>query len=209
MKVKKAFLLLNGEAPKNLPNLQGYDLVCAIDGAYNYFKKFEIEPDLVTGDFDSIENIPSKVEVINTPDQNFTDFDKALQILFKRGFTEVDVYGGSGKEHDHFLGNLSTALHWKSKIKITFFDNFSKYFFIEKKVVLNNVKGRIISLIPFPIAEGITTTGLTYALNNESLVFGTRVGTRNTAKNNIVEITFTSGELLVYIGNKKSYSSKD
>jgi len=203
MKAKKAFLLLNGEAPLQLPNLSKYQLVCAIDGAYNHFKNLGIEPDLVTGDFDSIENIPKTVEVINTPNQNFTDFDKALQIISKRGFTEVDVYGGSGKEHDHFLGNLSTALAWKKNLKITFFDKYSNYFFSDKKTKLSNIKGRIVSLIPFPKAEGIVTNGLLYPLKNETLTFGNRIGTRNVASAENVEINFNSGELLIYIGNKK------
>ena len=162
MKTKKAFVLLNGSEPSIFPNLSEYDIVCAIDGAYNHFETKNIIPDLVTGDFDSIQNIPSSVEIINTPDQNFTDFDKALMILKERGFVTIDVYGGSGKEHDHFLGNISTALQWKAILNITFFDDFGSYFFIKKNIKLTNLKGRNISLIPFPIAHEIITEGLLY-----------------------------------------------
>jgi thiamine pyrophosphokinase len=109
MKAKKAFILLNGAEPSKFPELSSYDIICAIDGAYNHFEKNNIIPDLVTGDFDSIQAIPTSVEVIKTPDQDYTDFDKALMILHERGYTNIDVYGGSGKEHDHFLGNISTA----------------------------------------------------------------------------------------------------
>ena len=77
MKTKKAFILLNGLKPTILPDLTKYDIVCAIDGAYNFFETKNITPDLVTGDFDSIKTIPTTVEVINTPDQNYTDFEKA------------------------------------------------------------------------------------------------------------------------------------
>ena len=202
MKTKKAFVLLNGAEPSIFPQLSAYDIVCAIDGAYNHFEKNNIVPDLVTGDFDSIHKIPTTVEVIKTPDQNFTDFDKALMILSERGYFNIDVYGGSGKEHDHFLGNISTALQWKTKLNITFFDDFGSYFFIEESIELTNLKGRNISLIPFPFAAEIITKGLQYPLKNENLTFGERIGTRNKISENTVEISYKSGSLLIYISNK-------
>ena len=202
MKLKKAFVLLNGSEPSIFPDLSQYDIVCAIDGAYNHFVSKNINPDLVMGDFDSIDTIPTTIEVLNTPDQNFTDFDKALMILSERGFINIDIYGGSGKEHDHFLGNISTALQWKSKLKITFFDDFGKYFFIEEVIKINAIKGRNISLIPFPIASEVSTEGLLYPLKNETLTFGKRIGTRNKASSNQIEISYKTGELLIYVSNK-------
>jgi thiamine pyrophosphokinase len=201
MKSKKAFILLNGSEPLTFPNLSKYDIVCAIDGAYNYFEANNIIPDLVTGDFDSIHNIPTTVEVIKTPNQEFTDFEKALQILKQRGYSHIDVYGGSGKEHDHFLGNISTALQWKLGLNISFFDDFGKYFFIEESIMITDVKGKNISLIPFPTASGIVTKGLKYPLENESLTFGSRIGTRNMASDDNVLISYENGDLLVYISH--------
>ncbi|UMB53731.1 thiamine diphosphokinase [Lutibacter sp. A64] len=201
MKTKKAFILLNGSQPLSLPDLTKYEIICAIDGAYNYFKANNLTPDLVTGDFDSIDTIPTSIEVIKTPNQDYTDFEKALQILKHREFTHIDVYGGSGKEHDHFLGNISTALQWKMGLSISFFDDFGKYFFIEDSILLTNVKEKNISLIPFPTATGIETKGLMYPLNKESLTFGERIGTRNKAIKDSVFISFEKGDLLVYISN--------
>ena len=202
MKTKKAFILLNGLEPAIFPNISEYDIVCAIDGAYNHLKKNNILPDLVTGDFDSILQIPDSVEVVHTPDQNHTDFSKALLLLKNRGYYQMDVYGGSGKEHDHFLGNISTALEWKNTLEITFYDDFGKYFFITNKYTATNVLNKTISLIPLSIAHGITTKGLLYPLKNESLFFGKRIGTRNKASENDIEISFESGDLLIYISNK-------
>jgi thiamine pyrophosphokinase len=201
MKTKKAFILLNGSEPKQFPDLSNYELVCAIDGAYNYFEAKNIIPDLVTGDFDSIYKVPDTIEVINTPNQEFTDFEKALQILKHRGFYTIDVYGGSGKEHDHFLGNISTALQWKIGLDLTFYDDFGKYFFIEDSFTGENLLNRNISLIPFPTASGIITKGLLYPLNHETLTFGERVGTRNKACENEVQISVEEGNLLVYISH--------
>jgi len=62
MKLKRAFVLLNRSEPSIFPDLSQYHIVCAIDGAYNYFESDNVVSDLVTG-----------------------DFEKALQILKYRG----------------------------------------------------------------------------------------------------------------------------
>lgn len=200
MHIKKAFILLNGTPPSDFPELKNYKIVCAVDGAYNHFVKLGINPDLVTGDFDSIEKIPTHIEVINTDDQDFADFHKTLVILLERGFTNIDVYGASGQEQDHFLGNISTALQWKDRLNLRFFDDYGSYVFIGKTFIKSDVKGKIVSLIPFPTATGIITKGLQYPLKNENLTFGQRIGTRNTATEDCIEITFNEGALLVYVG---------
>ena len=195
------FLLLNGEPPTNLPNISIYEVICATDGAYHFLEKNKIKPNFISGDFDSIENLPKDIEVIHTPNQNFTDFDKILQILFDKGFKNVDVFGASGKEQDHFLGNLHTAIQWKNKISLTFFDNHSRYFLADKNTEILNSVDKIISLVPFPEATNIVTKGLQYSLQDEKLTFGQRIGTRNKAIKNKVEISFKTGEMFIFINH--------
>lgn len=201
MNNQNAFLLLNGEPPLELPDLSNYSIVCATDGAYGFFEKNNKTPDFISGDFDSVKKLPDNIEVIHTPNQNFTDFDKALQILFKRGYKTVDVYGASGQEQDHFLGNLHTAILWKDKIKLNFYDNYSSYFLADKQTVINDCNGKTISLMPFPEANNITTKGLQYPLNNEDLSFAARIGTRNAAVENEVVIDFEYGDMFIFIKN--------
>lgn len=201
MKEKKVFLLLNGEKPNKLPDFSAYDLICATDGAYHYLEKHHIIPDFISGDFDSLSKLPNDVEAINTPNQDFTDFDKILQILFEKGFYQIDIYGASGAAQDHFLGNLSTAIQWKKKLKLTFFDNHSRYFLADKRTEITDCKNKIVSLIPFPNAKNITTKGLQYQLQKEDLTFGQRIGTRNKAIDNKITITFESGELFIFVNH--------
>ena len=201
MKKDKVFLLLNGDKPKQLPNLDKYKLICATDGAYKYLEQNNVSPHFVTGDFDSLTNFPKDIEFIETPDQDFTDFDKILQILFDKGFYHIDVYGASGAEQDHFLGNLHTAIQWQHKLKLTFFDNYSTYYLADKLTSIKNCKEKIVSLIPFPEAKLITTQGLEYPLEKENLTFGERIGTRNKAVKNEVSISFTEGNLFIFINH--------
>ncbi|QVY67578.1 thiamine diphosphokinase [Polaribacter sp. Q13] len=201
MKKGNVFLLLNGKPPKTLPDLDKYEIICATDGAYKYLKENNIKPNFISGDFDSLENLPKDIEVIHTPNQDFTDFDKILQILFDKGFKNIDIYGGSGQEQDHFLGNLHTTIQWKNKLQLTFFDDYSRYFLADKSTKITNCNDKIVSLVPFPKAINITTEGLQYPLKKEDLSFGERIGTRNKATNNQIKINFESGELFIFINH--------
>ena len=91
MNTPNVFLLLNGEKPTNLPDISKYELICATDGAYEYLKENQIQPHFISGDFDSLATLPKDIETIHTPDQNLTDFDKILQILFDRNFKNIHV----------------------------------------------------------------------------------------------------------------------
>lgn len=209
--MKKALLFINGEPPKKFPNLSDYELIACTDGAFHYLRElnFPLEKlDFISGDFDSHINdeeiLQSKVhgfEIIETPDQNKTDFHKALELILKKGFENIDVYGGSGGEQDHFLGNLSVAFAFKDKANLRFFDEYSSYYFIPKNFSISDVKGKMISLMPFPIAKNIETKGLKWPLNREDLILGERIGTRNIAENKDVTIKYNQGDLLIFVGN--------
>ena len=198
----KKILFLNGEAPKKelINNISDYSEILCADGALNYLESLSIKPDRVFGDFDSAMNLDRKdVEYITTKDQDFTDFDKILKILDSEVCKEIDVYGASGKEQDHFIGNLTVANKWKKRFKIIFFDNYHRYFFPDRKWVAKNVKNKMISIIPFPYAEGIRSFGLKYELNNDSLDIEERIGTRNLAEKDYVELTFEKGNIIIFL----------
>lgn len=199
----KVVLFLNGEKPNKIPDLSIYDQVFCIDGAYAYLKELNIVPNVISGDFDSInlESIPNEIQLIHTPDQNYTDFDKALNIITNFNHKNVDIFGASGQQQDHFLGNLTVASKYKSRLNLVFIDNYSSYRFIPNNYTLNNVFGKTISLFPFPSAYGITTKGLEYPLTNESLELTKRIGTRNKAIANEISINYTSGELILFVIN--------
>mgnify|MGYP002651645764 FL=1 len=210
--MKKALLFINGDSPKTIPNFSGYDLIACTDGAFHYLKqlKFPLDKlDFISGDFDS-HKIEEEIiqqaqnhqfEIIETPDQNKTDFHKALELILEKSFENIDVYGGSGGEQDHFLGNLSVAFAFKDKVNLRFFDEYSSYYFIPKNFSISDVKGRMISLMPFPIAKNIETKGLKWPLNREDLILGERIGTRNIAENKDVTIKYNQGDLLIFVGN--------
>ena len=206
----KALLFIHGVPPKELPDVRGYELIACTDGAYLYLKDkgFDLDKlDFISGDFDSHPEVYKTFKsekIIYTPNQEFTDFEKALDVLKSKGICKVDVYGGSGGEMDHFLGNLTAAYRFYHDMEVHFFDEFSTYFFLPKEFVISNVQGKMISLYPYPIAKGITTKGLRWPLQNESLDMYSRIGTRNFAVDDKVQVQFNEGDMLIFIANEKA-----
>ncbi|WP_080780260.1 thiamine diphosphokinase [Chryseobacterium phocaeense] len=204
----KVLLFINGEAPEILPNASDYKLIACTDGAFHYLKRlgFPLDKlDFISGDFDSHSGSDENIyheKFIHTPDQDKTDFHKALDLIAEKGFDTVDVFGGSGGEQDHFLGNLTVAYAFKGYLDIKFYDEFSEYYFIPKKFELKKVKNKMISLYPFPAVENITTKGLNWPLTNGSLSITSRIGTRNFAVEDEVSIEYEKGDLLIFIGKK-------
>lgn len=198
--MKKIALFLNGEKPQNIPDLSGYVGVYSVDGAFHYLQALKIKPDLIMGDFDSIEQLPTDIKYIHTPDQNFTDFEKALKIIIEQGFKTVDVFAANGLEQDHFLGNMTTALKYQKQLKLTFYDDRQKYYFLKKQTVITDVKGKTISLFPFPKAKCVSSNGLKYPLKDDNLSMKKNIiGTRNVAIEDEISIRFAQGQLLIFI----------
>lgn len=202
----KVLLFINGDSPKSFPNIENYGLIACTDGAFHYLKRLDFpldNLDFISGDFDSHSGADENVydeKFIYTPDQDKTDFHKALEIIVEKGFKNVDVLGGSGGEQDHFLGNLTVAFGFKDQLNIKFYDEFSEYYFIPKSFTVNGVKDKMVSLYPFPSVENITTKGLNWCLTNGNLSITSRIGTRNFAVEDEVSIKYEKGDLLIFIG---------
>lgn len=205
----KALLFINGDAPKSLPNPENYGLIACTDGAFHYLKRmgFPLDKlDFISGDFDSHSGSDEDMyeeKFILTLDQDKTDFHKALEIIQEKGFSEIDVFGGSGGEQDHFLGNLTVAYTFKEHMDLKFYDEYSVYYFIPKSFKVEGVKNKMISLYPFPSAENITTKGLNWPLENGNLSITSRIGTRNFAVENEISIEYESGDVLFFAGIKE------
>lgn len=194
-------LFLNGEAPtaKSLPNLNSYSHIMCTDGAYNYLQTLGIKPQYICGDFDSISAEPPAALRQHLPDQNYTDFEKTLQfILANKLGKNIHVFGGSGKEQDHFLGNLSVAKTYSEKLNLTFYDQHQLYFLTTTSTTFKAKLGEIVSLIPFPKAAEIFTNGLKYPLENGTLELGVSLGIRNEANKTTVSIEFKQGCLAIF-----------
>ena len=128
-KHKNIAVVLNGQMPKEkilINQIQSADYIIAVDGSGNTLIDLNIIPDVIIGDFDSINSINDKnIEFVKTEDQSKTDFRKTLEWCIEKNILEISVYGLSGKSDDHFLGNYYTLNDFGVIINWTAFTDFS------------------------------------------------------------------------------------
>ncbi len=202
-----ALIIANGEAcnAEILGELLEWSpFVVVLDGAIQRVLDLGIKIDVLLGDFDravDIEKIhtqQSDIEIVHTPDQNKTDLEKAIEYLIEKGHKAVNIVWATGFRADHSITNMTNMVRYKNRIKAVMVDSHSKIFPLNKSFEKWYTKGTPISLIPVGIAGEITTSGLLYNLNNESLTLGFRSGNSNeAAEDGFVKIELKTGELLL------------
>lgn len=208
MTTPTALIILNGH--HNATPTRCYDFVLAVDGGLDTALAWQQAGvigriDAHLGDFDSatrqacnLDGTP--IAQIHTPDQNFTDFDKALQYLHAHGHTHADVFGASGGHMGHFLGNL-TALHRHKQMNLRCIDGYGVYYFLPKSAQIPTQNGTTICLYPFATAHNVRTQGLKWQLNGQTLSATGLISTRNQAVGDCVKIEYDAGDLLVFVSD--------
>ena len=161
-----------------------------VDGGANRFLMLGLSPHVVTGDFDSLtsedlDRLEARgVTVVPTPDQDYTDFDKALAyVCYELGLTDIQVFGAVGGRLDHTYSVLSALIKYgrDSRLNIRLVDSIGETFSISGEWTRSgeDLIGRTLSLITLGPVSGITTTGVRWPLTHESLAPGIRDGTLN------------------------------
>ncbi len=126
---KNISVILNGQMPTDhtiINQITNSDYIIAIDGSANKLFDLEIIPDVIIGDLDSLQNIKNKdIDLVETPDQNKTDFRKTLEWCIEKNILNISIFGISGESEDHFLGNYYTLSDFGEKISWKAFTDFS------------------------------------------------------------------------------------
>jgi thiamine pyrophosphokinase len=204
--IKRALILANGNPPgKRLfkKYLLSADLFICADGGANAAVNFGVSPDLIIGDFDSVQNktlrIFNKAKLQKLKDQNSTDLEKALTAAIRRKCTEITVMGATVGRLDHAMGNLSALAKFSHKAAVKFVDDTGEFVYSGRKTILSIAVGTNISLLPLSRCSGIVTSGLKWDLKNEALQLGIRESTSNVAVSSQVKIKVGNGDLIIYI----------
>ena len=181
------------------------DFIVSADGGLRYIRSLNLIPKLIVGDLDSVnyEDIDflndNHIEIIKFPtDKDQTDLELALRELVKRDYKDSLVIGALGGRIDQTLANVGLISSFShDDIRVEFDDGREHVMLIRNRLLLSGKKGDTVSLIPLcsPV-KGITTRGLKYPLNNESLLPDQTRGISNVLVGEIAEIKITSGTVL-------------
>jgi thiamine pyrophosphokinase len=188
-------------------NLNPDDLIYAADGGLHHVLAFDLLPDLVIGDLDSIDGglvrrlKARSIEIIqHQPRKNETDLELALREAVARGASQIVILGAFGGRWDQTFANilLPTLAEFEG-CEVLFLDGLQELQVVRagSACYLQGQVGETVSLIPLEgDVHSVSTSGLEYPLDDETLVFGATRGVSNVLAATEASIKVGDGMLL-------------
>jgi len=181
-------------------------IICA-DGGSRHAKTLGLTPDLIIGDLDSVDPLALpkpgvlKPEVISYPtEKNSSDLELAVEHAVELKPQEILIIGAlGGSRVDHSLFNLMLLKRpLAAQIPARIVDQHQELLMIMDRLEIEGQSGDYLSLFPLTAAvEGVTTTGLKYPLDNETLQFASSLGLSNELLGARAYVSIARGILLV------------
>lgn len=150
-------------------------IICADSGIKN-LRDLKIKPDLLLGDFDSIEDLDRKkledkeIEILKFPkEKDGTDTEMALEEAIKRGFDQITILAMSGTRLDHTLANLFLLEKiYNKKIKAKAVDNNNEIIFAGpgQYIFKKDENYKYISLVPVSEEVIFSTENMAYEVKS-------------------------------------------
>jgi len=217
-KTGKCILVCAGDLEISDIPVKEDDLVIAVDGGYLYCGIFGIEPDVVIGDFDSLEEkYRAELEAVYSADKEAgakkrllrlnkekddTDTLAALRFGLEQGYSDFHIYAGMGGRLEHTLANCQSLLFlkhnhakgylWDGCVMVTVIENEAISFRQEMEGLVS------VFAINGP-AKGVSEKGLKYELEDALLTTDFPLGISNEFIGEKAEISVKDGALLIIV----------
>ena len=199
MKMEKALVIGNRPLSSKVIELSRNALVVAADAGADRLLKYNIVPDWIIGDLDSVsEKTITKLEdwTITNKDIQKTDLEKAVEYAFEKGVNEVAIMGWDGGRIDHTLAALGMAFDPRIKL---IDDRFTVHC-VDKEKKIKGEEKTLFSLIAMPEAR-VSVSGARWNLQHEKLRLGGRGIHNEIGSSGEVTIECHSGNLLLIEGD--------
>lgn len=182
-------------------------LVIAADGGARVALAYELYPQVVIGDMDSIA--PEMLAVLEVHgaeihgyrrEKDETDLELALRFAAEQGAQAIRVIGAVGDRLDHTLSNIALlALPALAGLDVRLVARGQMAWLAAPgECLLDGAPGDTVSLLPMDGAvEGLETDGLYYPLRQERLTFGPARGMSNVMTGAQARVRSASGLLLI------------
>lgn len=173
------------------------DYIICSDGGYDNLKKlnhiYKREPDIIIGDFDSINNInfSKDIKLLKFPkDKDDTDLMLAVKKGIELGFNKFTIYGALGQRFDHQYANIQLLYYTLNKnIYSELIDENTIIFMLSANSFNNKIllkeeyKNYYISIFSYSDNCIVTSTGLFFELNDTEIKNNFPIGISNRFKN--------------------------
>lgn len=175
--MKRAFIYTGGNvwAENVTERPKEDDLVIAADAGLLTARRFDVVPDILLGDFDSLgePDVPDGTELIRVPvEKDDTDTQLAVRVALERGVTEIVIVGGLDGRLDHTLSSLAILEYLDGRqvhALITSGKNRAR-FLRNNSTLIARGGFRYLSLIAADMeVKGVTLEGCKYPLKKAKL----------------------------------------
>lgn len=207
---KKCIVIGAGDLTVGQVSVGEEDLVIAVDGGINYCSVLEIEPDILLGDFDSVneaqreaimqmkEEAPERVVVLK-PEKDDTDMLAALRLGLEKGYDYFLIYGGCGGRVEHTIANIQCLLFLKNRGAVGYLMDGSGMMFVmkdEEVKLRENLEGYFSLFCLGKEAKGVTIRGMKYELTDYCMTNDFPIGVSNEFVGKEATVSVADGELL-------------
>jgi thiamine pyrophosphokinase len=210
----RAVIIASGQSTEDLDVgrwIQEGDLLIGADGGAGQALRWGLAPQFVIGDMDSLsERARQALEAQGATFEHHprakdeTDLELALSFAAEQGAQEIIIFGALGGRLDHTLSNLLLLTLPKLEgLALRVVHGPEEILLVRggETVSVTGSAGDLISLLPWGgDVQGITTQGLAWTLEGDTLKFGFSRGVSNEMRASQARITVETGQLLVVHG---------
>lgn len=188
---------------------QNPDVIIAADAGMEFLYRCQIKPDILIGDFDSVNkeilayySTHTDVEMHRlNPIKDDTDTEAAIRFSLERGAEAITLLGATGTRLDHVFGNVELlGIGMETGVPITILDAHNRIRMIKKGISLKKKQqyGTYVSLLPFTgQVEHVYLKGFKYPLTDACLQKFCSIGISNEILAEEASIEFDGGILLI------------
>ena len=208
MASRHTLIFIGGDPPH--PNVRQHlpidAYVIAADSGYAHAIAMGFTPNELVGDMDSITPVDltdardSNILISQFPtDKDLTDTEIAIASAIARHSTHLTVVSGGGDRFDHVLGMVHSLASCALTVDTTLLIGTTRvsYATYTKEFRINTQPGNTISLIPIGGGATVTTTGLQWELDHDTLQSFASRGVSNIATGEHISISVSDGLLAV------------
>ena len=199
----RAVLWLNSNGPSEdiwRSVISEADLIVGIDGGCDRAQRAGVQVDLILGDLDSIEDSHEGVEKIKLKNQESSDFSKAIQYLYDKGYDQMDVIGIEGGCEGHQLGIWGSVVEAPDEVIMRLHSSQTVSHRVAPGCIdflIDVEPGNHFSIFALEPCESVTLKGGRWLIEDEFFSLSTR-GLHNVSESSLLRVS-TDGTMVVVV----------